>query len=96
MHKKDIIFGIMLTVFLIIFLSPFASKQPDSLEKIARDKGFLGKETRPGFKFLMPEYIFPGIKNEQLATIASGVAGVIIIFIVAYLFAALLKRQKHH
>lgn len=92
MHKKDIIFGIMITVFLVIFLSPFASKLPDGLEKIARDKGFLEKETKPSFKFLMPDYVFPGIKNEQLAIALAGVIGTLAVFIITFLLAVWLKK----
>lgn len=94
MRKKDIIFCIMIAVFLVIFLSPFASKLPDGLEKIARDKGFLEKQTKPSFKFLMPDYVFPGIKNEQLAIALAGVIGTLAVFISAFLLAVWLKKQK--
>lgn len=94
MHKKDIIFCIMITVFLVIFLSPFVSRLPDGLEKIARDKGFLENQTRPSFKFLMPDYVFPGIKNEQLAIALAGVIGTLAVFIITLLLAVWLKKQK--
>lgn len=96
MHKKYIIFGIIIAVFLVIFLSPFASKQPDSLKKIARDKGFLEKGASPSFKFLMPDYVFPGIKNRQLAIALAGVIGALAVFMITFLLAVWLKKQKKY
>lgn len=94
MPKKDIIFGIILTALLMIFLAPFASKRPDSLERIAQDRGFLGKE-----KSLLPAVIFgyslPGIKNEKLSVIIAGILGVIIVFLVSYFISVLIRKVPH-
>lgn len=95
MCKRDIIFGIILAVSLVIFLSPFASKQPDGLERVAQDKGFLKQE-----KTLLPaviaNYLFPGIKNEKLAVVIAGILGVIIVFSASYLLGAVIKKLKKY
>ena len=63
---------------LITLLSPFASSDPDGLEKVAEDKEFLDTAKDPGYK-IIPDYTFPGVENERLATILSGIVGVLIV-----------------
>lgn len=63
---------------LITLFSPFASSNPDGLEKVAEDKQFLDTADDPGYE-IIPDYTFPGVENERLATILSGIAGVLIV-----------------
>ena len=95
MKKKDIILGILIAVSLVIFISPFAAKSPDGLKKIARERGFLQKANlKPFLASWLPDYLYPGIKNEKLAVIIAGTAGVIIVFILSYIFALMIKKSK--
>ncbi len=55
-------------------LSPLASAHPDGLEWVAEQKGFL-EAARGPLLSLIPDYVFPGVSNEALATILAGVAG---------------------
>lgn len=93
MRKRDIVFGIMIAVFLVFFLSPFASKLPDGLEKAAQDQGFLRQEKR-WLPALMAGYFFPGIKNEKSAVVIAGILGIAVVFFVSYLFGVLIKKSK--
>ena len=95
MRKKDIIFGIILAVCLVIFIAPFASKYPDGLERIARDKGFLEKE-EARLPAVISGYSFPGIKNEKLSAIIAGILGVIIVFLAGYFLSGLICKSKKH
>jgi hypothetical protein len=63
---------------LITFLSPFASSDPDGLERVAEDKEFLHTAEDPGYE-IIPDYTFPGVENERLATVLSGIVGVLIV-----------------
>ena len=63
---------------LITLASPFASSNPDGLEKVAEDKEFIGAAEDPGYE-IIPDYSFPGVENERLATILSGIVGVLIV-----------------
>jgi hypothetical protein len=63
---------------LITLFSPFASGHPDGLERVAEDKAFLDQARDPGYE-IIPDYTFPGVENEALATILSGVVGVLIV-----------------
>ncbi len=75
------IFGLGIAALLAI-LSPLASAHPDGLEWVAEQKGFLETGRAPLYN-IIPDYIFPGISNRALATIAAGVIGALIVFGVA-------------
>ena len=95
MDRKEILFGLMVAVFLAMVLSPFASPWPDGLEKIAEDKGFLEKgEVAPVFSSPIPDYVWPHFKSEKLATSFAGVGGTLLLFGVGYGLAALIRRRQ--
>ena len=85
------IFGLGIATLLAI-LSPLASAHPDGLEWVAGQKGFLEAARAPLYN-IIPDYIFPGISNRALATIAAGVIGALIVFGVA-LGVAYWRRTK--
>ncbi len=81
MNKKQIVIGLLLAVAIAVFLSPFASPSPDGLERVAEDKGFLHlAEGVELIKAWMPDYVFPGIASEALATSLAGLVGTLLVF----------------
>jgi cobalt/nickel transport system permease protein len=70
--------GLAVAVLLAI-ASPLASAFPDGLEKVAEENGFIDTAQSSSYQ-LIPDYIFPGIANEALATILAGIVGVAIVF----------------
>lgn len=94
--KKDILLGLAAAVFLAVLISPFASPHPDGLEKVARNKSFLEKgEVKPALVSPVPDYAWPGIRNEKIATSLAGAAGTLLVFSLGYSIAALLKSISH-
>ena len=94
MSKKEILFGLITAIFLAVILSPLASPWPDGLEKVAEDKGFLEKgEVEPIIPSPIPDYAWPGLKNERAATRAAGIFGTLIVFVLGFGLAALVKRK---
>ncbi|MBL7197391.1 MAG: PDGLE domain-containing protein [Candidatus Omnitrophica bacterium] len=94
MDKKEIIFGLMAAIFLAMVFSPFASPWPDGLEKVAEDKGFLEKgEIDPVLPSPIPDYAWPALKSEKLATSVAGAAGTLLVFGMGYGLAALIRRH---
>jgi cobalt/nickel transport system permease protein len=85
------VFGLGIAALLAV-LSPLASAHPDGLEWVAEQKGFLETARAPLYN-LIPDYVFPGISNEALATIVAGIIGMLIVFGVA-LGVAYLRRNK--
>jgi cobalt/nickel transport protein len=94
MKAKEILIGLLLAVLVALFLSPFASQWPDGLEKVADDKGFLDKgEIEPAVSSPVPDYSWPGIKNEALATSVAGVFGTIMVFAVSFGLLKIIGRK---
>lgn len=67
---------------LLAIVSPLASAFPDGLEWVAEQQGFLETAQGPLFE-IIPDYVFPGIANEALATILAGILGALIVFGIA-------------
>lgn len=72
----------LLLAFGLAIGSPLASAHPDGLEWVAVQGGFLESAREPLYN-LIPDYLFPGISNQALATVLAGVIGVLIVLIVA-------------
>lgn len=73
-------------------ISPLASADPDGLERVAEDIGFLDRAQDAPYQ-IIPDYVVPGIQNEAVATVAAGVIGLLIVFAVAYGIARMRARS---
>jgi hypothetical protein len=86
-----IIGGLIVSLGLAFFVSPWASNSPDGLEKVAIDKGF--DDTAEDHALAdspLADYGVRGVDDESLSTGLSGIIGVVITFGVGLiLFAAL-------
>lgn len=95
MSKKEIIIGLIIALAIAIFLSPLTSSWPDGLERVVQNLGFTNKSEQGSFfRAPLPDYIFPGLKNEKLATSLSGLIGTLIVFGIGISVAFLLKKRK--
>jgi len=87
--------GITITIFMACVLSLFASSEPDGLERVAEDQEFISEaEGQEVINSPMPDYVIPGIENEQLATALAGLVGILIIFGVTLGWVKILKRRS--
>jgi cobalt/nickel transport system permease protein len=77
--------GLLLSA-LLVAIAPLASSHPDGLEWAAEELGFIDTARAPLYE-IIPDYVFPGIENEVLATIAAGVIGIALVTGVALLGA---------
>lgn len=94
MKKKHMLLGLLVSLLLALILSPFASQLPDGLERVAEDKGFSEKgEVEPVIPSPIPDYSWPGLKSERLATSFAGTAGTLIVFGISYGIAFLIRRK---
>lgn len=84
--------GALIAAFILALLSPLASSSPDGLERVAEDKGFIDA-AREAWYELIPDYTVPGIGNEALATILSGIIGTALLFGIGYGIARVLKTK---
>ena len=86
--------GLALAVALALFVAPWASSEPDGLEKVAEDKGFIeaAEETEPAWESSPnPDYAMPGLEENRPAL--AGLAGTMGIFLIAWGLALLLKKK---
>jgi hypothetical protein len=82
----------LLIALAVALLSPLASPHPDGLERVAEDQGFIDRAKDAPFQTIA-DYLFPGIENEALATIAAGLVGTLVMFGVGYGLAWVLRRR---
>ena len=97
-HKTDehtdsgygtvLVFGLLISFGLALFVAPFACSWPDGLDKLAQTLGF---EHRAGGQPLIhspiPDYQLPGVSSAAVATALAGVIGTVIVFALAFLLA---------
>ena len=80
----------------VALLSPLASGSPDGLERVAEDRGFLGRAEDAPYG-VIADYVFPGIENEALATILAGIVGTTVMYVLvagaAYLGLRLVRAR---
>lgn len=86
--------GLLTALFLAFMVSPFASKAPDGLERVSENHGFNIQSGPAWHSSLIPDYVFPGIKNRILAKGLAGVAGTLCVFIIGFLFSYIIDRRK--
>ncbi len=84
--------GLVIALALAI-ISPLASANPDGLEWVAEQKGFLDSAQGSVYE-LIPDYVIPGVSNEALATILAGIVGVVLVFAAAMGIGYLRKKQE--
>jgi cobalt/nickel transport system permease protein len=84
--------GIAIAILLAI-LSPLASANPDGLEWVAEQQGFLDAARAAPYE-VIPDYLFPGISSEVAATIVAGIVGLTIVLAVTVLVAATRRRRN--
>ncbi len=83
--KYFIVAGLIVSVFLAFFISPFASSYPDGLERVATNHGFIQKGEKNVWSHSpIADYLFPGIKSEFLAKGLAGLVGTLIVFALSY------------
>lgn len=90
-NRAFVITGLGIALLVAIFLSPFASKDPDGLDRVAQDQGFDKKESEePPAKqlpfhdlFGLGEYQLKGVP-EAIGTPAAGAIGTLLTFGLAW------------
>jgi cobalt/nickel transport system permease protein len=83
----------LLASLVVVLLAPFASADPDGLERVAEDLGFLERAQDTPFQ-LLPDYTIPGLHDPTVATVVAGLAGVAIVVGVVAAIARLARRAS--
>ena len=90
--------GVAALVLLVLLASPFASSEPDGLQRVAADEGFADTERAHDWREgPFAGYSVDGVADEKMATGLAGAVGVLLAFLsAAGLFAglSLVRRRR--
>jgi hypothetical protein len=84
--------GLGIAALVVIVLAPLASPDPDGLERVAEDEGFLAAAQDAVYQIL-PDYTVPGLDGST-TTIVAGLLGVAIVFGLMWALGTLLARRR--
>lgn len=84
--------GLAIAVLVVVVLAPLASSDPDGLERVAEDQGWLETALDPIYS-LIPDYSIPGVEGG-LSTVVAGLIGVAIVFALMVGLGWLLRRRR--
>jgi hypothetical protein len=93
MRRRWWLTGLAVAALIVLILAPFASPDPDGLERVAADQGFLDAAERALVEIL-PDYTVPGLADPTLSTIAAGLIGIGIVFVFMVGLGTLLARRR--
>jgi len=76
----------------VVLLSPFASANPDGLERVATDMGFINAGQSAPYS-IIPDYTLPFLGETAFSTIMAGVIGVFIVGAIIMLIGRGMKAK---
>jgi cobalt/nickel transport system permease protein len=83
----------LLVALAMVFLSPWASADPDGLERVAEDVGFLEMGQSNPYNIL-PDYTIPFLGETAVSTIVAGLIGAALVALIAYGAGRALQRPS--
>ena len=84
--------GLGVAALVVVVLAPLASADPDGLEAVAEDHGFIGT-AQDALYSIIPDYTVPGIDDPVVSTILAGLIGVGVVFLAMVGLGRLLRRR---
>jgi PDGLE domain len=90
-----IVGGLLVALGLAFFVSPYASGDPDGLNKVAIDEGFADAETEHATaEGPLAGYGVEGVEDEGVSTGLAGIVGIAITFGAAMIVFGILRMQR--
>lgn len=84
--------GLAIAAIVVVVAAFLASRDPDGLERVAEDIGFIGAGQDSPFT-VIADYVFPGV-DGPMATILAGLLGIAVVFALAWLTGRTLARRR--
>lgn len=84
--------GLAIAAAVVVVLAPLASGDPDGLERVAGDQGFLAA-ARDALYSLLPDYTIPGL-DGGISTVLAGLIGVVMVFLLMVGLGRVLARRR--
>lgn len=87
-----VVAGVVISL-IVVLLSPLASANPDGLERVAIDMGFIDAGQSAPYEIL-PDYTIPFLGETPLSTILAGAAGMLVVLGLAYAAGRALHQKS--
>ena len=87
-----IFIGVLISLA-VVLVSPLASADPDGLERVAMDLGFLNT-AQPSHFEILPDYTLPILGETSLSTIAAGAVGMVAVLAIAFMLGKAIQSRK--
>ncbi|GIV98766.1 energy-coupling factor ABC transporter permease [Roseiflexus sp.] len=87
------IIGGALAALIVVVLSPLASADPDGLERVAEDMGFIDLGQSAPYE-IIPDYTVPFLGETPLSTIVAGIIGALVVTVVVVLIAQAVRSRQ--
>jgi hypothetical protein len=84
--------GLAVAAIVVVVAAFLASGDPDGLERVAEDIGFIGAGQGSPFT-IIADYVFPGV-DGPMATILAGLLGIAVVFGLVWVAAKVLSRRR--
>jgi hypothetical protein len=84
--------GLLIAGVIAVLASFFASGDPDGLERVAEDQGFL-ERAADAFYQILPDYTVPGV-DGPVGTAIAGIIGIAVVFGVVWLLGRVVARGR--
>ena len=84
--------GLGIAALVVVILAPLASSDPDGLNRVAEDNGFIGQAQHAVYS-VIPGYSVPGL-DGSLSKIIAGLIGIAVVFAVMWLLGRVLARRR--
>ncbi|HKY49229.1 MAG TPA: energy-coupling factor ABC transporter permease [Acidimicrobiia bacterium] len=86
--------GLGVALALVFFVAPFASTDPDGLERVAIDQGFsAGAQDHP-IEGPLSDYGVSGLESDQVGTMLAGAIGVFVVFGLGLGLVSVIRRRR--
>jgi hypothetical protein len=90
-----VIGGLIVALGLAFFVSPYASKAPDGLNRVAIDEGFSGTQRdHPLSDAPLAGYGVKGVEDQKVSRGLAGVIGVVVTFGIAMILFGFLRTMR--
>ncbi len=86
--------GLAVALALVFFVAPFASSDPDGLERVAIDQGFSAGAQDPPIGGPLADYGLSGLESDQVGTMLAGAIGVFVVFGLGLGLVSVIRRRR--
>jgi len=87
-YREFALYGLLVSAGMVVLIAPWACSWPDGLERVAASLGFESRAISTPAP--LSDYAVPGIRSAVPATVAAGLIGTVLAFLLAYAVVRLL------